>query len=88
MGVSLDLFAGFPRLGFIGTTRESMRKIRIVLKKDGTQDIEVLGARGADCVEFTRELEERLGATEGERRLRPEYYEDPEAEGAETELGS
>ena len=65
-----------------------MRKIRIVLKKDGTQDIEVLGARGADCVEFTRELEERLGGIEGERKLKPEYRENPESEGPETELGS
>ena len=65
-----------------------MRKIRIVLKKDGTQEIEVLGARGADCVEFTRELEERLGVSEGERRRKPEYYEDPESVGSETELGS
>ncbi len=67
-----------------------MRKIRIVLKKDGTQEIEVHGARGAGCVEFTRELEERLGVPEGERQRKPEYYEDPETEGSgsETELGS
>ena len=67
-----------------------MRKIRIVLKKDGTQEIEVHGARGADCVELTRELEERLGVPEGERRRKPEYDEDPVSEGSgpETELGS
>ena len=69
---------------------KTMRKIRIVLKKDGTQEIEVRGARGADCVEFTRELEERLGVPEGERRRKPEYDEDPVSEGSgpETELGS
>ena len=67
-----------------------MRKIRIVLKKDGTQEIEVHGARGADCVEFTRGLEERLGVPEGDRRRKPEYYEDPEtaSSASETELGS
>ena len=41
-------------------------------------------------MEFTRELEERLGVPEGERRRKPEYYEDPVSEGSgpETELGS
>ncbi len=69
---------------------ETMRKIRIVLKKDGTQEIEVHGVRGADCVEFTRELEERLGVPEGERRRKPEYDEVPVTEDSEpeTELGS
>ena len=67
-----------------------MRKIKIVLKKYGTQEIEVHGVRGDDCVEFTRDLEERLGMLEGERRHKPEYYEDPVSEnsGQETELGS
>lgn len=66
-----------------------MRKIRIVLRKDGTQDIEVHGARGADCLELTRELEERLGAVAGERRRKPEYFEDRLADvESETELGS
>jgi hypothetical protein len=57
-----------------------MKKIKVTLHKDGTQDIEVLGATGESCVEFTRELEERLGAPQGERELKPEYHE------AETEL--
>ena len=65
-----------------------MRKIRIVLKKDGTQDIEVLGAQGAECLELSRQLEERLGVPDGERRLKPEYHEDPESASSETELGS
>lgn len=65
-----------------------MRKIRIVLRKDGTQEIEVLGVQGDACVELSRELEERLGVRLGERRLKPEYYEDPEATDPETELGS
>ncbi len=56
-----------------------MKKIRITLHKDGTQKVEVLGAAGPGCVEFTRELEGRLGSPVGERELKPEYHE-PETE--------
>ena len=52
-----------------------MKKIKITLHKDGTQKIEVLGAKGEECLEFTRPLEERLGAKVGERVLKDEYYE-------------
>jgi hypothetical protein len=52
-----------------------MKKIKITLHKDGTQKVEVLGAVGSECVEFTRELERRLGVPEGERQLKPEYHE-------------
>jgi len=52
-----------------------MKKIKITLHKDGTQKIEVLGACGAECVELTRELEQRLGRPLGERELKPEYHE-------------
>lgn len=50
-----------------------MKKIKITLHKDGTQKVEVLGAQGAECVEFTRQLEQRLGKPIGERTLKPEY---------------
>jgi hypothetical protein len=50
-----------------------MKKIKITLHKDGTQKVEVLGAVGAECVEFTKELEKRLGKPIGERELKPEY---------------
>ena len=50
-----------------------MKKIKITLHKDGTQKVEVLGAQGAECVEFTRQLEQRLGKPMGERTLKPEY---------------
>jgi hypothetical protein len=50
-----------------------MKKIRITLHKDGTQKVEVLGAAGPECVEFTKELEKRLGKPIGERVLKPEY---------------
>ncbi len=52
-----------------------MRKMKITLHKDGTQKVEVLGAVGQECVEFTRELERRLGRQLGERGLKPEYHE-------------
>jgi hypothetical protein len=52
---------------------EFMRKIKITLHKDGTQKVEVLGAVGEGCLEFTEELEKRLGVQEGERVLKPEY---------------
>ncbi len=52
-----------------------MRKIKITLRKNGTQKVEVLGAVGPDCVEFTRELEQRLGTPLDERELKPEYHQ-------------
>ncbi|MCH2376530.1 MAG: DUF2997 domain-containing protein [Planctomycetes bacterium] len=52
-----------------------MKKIKITIQKDGTQKIEVLGAEGDECVEFTEELEKRLGKTVGERVLKPEFEE-------------
>ena len=52
-----------------------MKKMKITLHKDGTQKIEVLNAVGEACVEFTREMEERLGAPAGERQFKPECFE-------------
>ncbi len=65
-----------------------MKKIRITLHKDGTQKVEVLGAVGAECVEFTRELEKRLGAPLGERVLKPEYELTEREVERQRELGS
>jgi len=50
-----------------------MKKIRITIRKDGTQKVEALGVVGESCVELTRSFEERLGEVEGERVLKPEY---------------
>ena len=52
-----------------------MKKIKITLHKDGTQKVEVLGAVGEECVQFTQELEKRLGTPLGPRELKPEYHE-------------
>ena len=54
-----------------------MKKIRITLSKDGTHKIEVIGAVGEECIEFTRAFEKRLGSLVGERTLKPEYAESP-----------
>ena len=66
-----------------------MKKMKITLHKDGTQKIEVFGATGDSCLEFTREMENRLGVRSGERVLKPEYdaQAEPEME-SETERGS
>ena len=54
-----------------------MRTIRITLSKDGTTRLEVLGDSGEHCLEFTRELEQRLGTIVGERQYKSEF-KDPE----------
>lgn len=50
-----------------------MKKMKITIRKDGTQKIEVLGATGPECLAFTQELERRLGSPDGERELKPEF---------------
>ena len=50
-----------------------MKKIKITIRKDGTQKVEALGVVGDSCLELTRSLEERLGEVEGERVHKPEY---------------
>ena len=50
-----------------------MKKLKITLRKDGTQKIEVLGAEGSECLAFSAELEARLGSLAGKRVLKPEY---------------
>lgn len=65
-----------------------MKKIRVTLHKDGTQKLEVLGAVGSECVELTRELENRLGRPVGERVLKPEYDQTETESEREHETGS
>ena len=54
-----------------------MKKMKVTIRKDGTQTVEVLNAEGKDCVEFTRAFEQRLGTQVGERELKPEYEMEP-----------
>lgn len=56
-----------------------MRKIRVTIARDGTQRIEVLDSAGPDCVDFTRDLERRLGKPRGERTLKPEHSAESDA---------
>jgi hypothetical protein len=51
-----------------------MKKIRIKISKTGEQTLEVTGAHGDECIEFTRVLEQRLGDPDT-RELKPEYDE-------------
>ena len=50
-----------------------MKQIKVTLRPDGTQTIEVLGAVGDECLAWTRELEQRLGRQDGERLLKPQF---------------
>jgi len=59
----------------MNSKNKPMRKMRITLHKDGTQTIEVFGFKGNGCIEFTKQLEERLGKPVAERILKPEYYQ-------------
>ena len=65
-----------------------MKKMKITIHKDGTQKIEVLGAAGEECVQFTREMEARLGGQMGERELKPEFHESETETEREREAGS
>jgi hypothetical protein len=57
-----------------------MKKMLITIGKDGTHRIEVLGATGDECLQFTAEMERRMGAQVGERELKPEYEMEGELE--------
>lgn len=67
-----------------------MKKIKITLRKDGTQKVEALGVVGESCLELTKALENRLGVEAGERTLKPEFeIESTEIESeSEREAGS
>lgn len=53
-----------------------MRTIRITMNKDGETRLEVLGDNGEHCLEFTAELEKRLGTIVGERHYKAEFDEE------------
>ena len=50
-----------------------MRRMRIRIDKNGMTTVAVEGAEGTGCLEFTRRLEEALGAVE-KRELKEEYH--------------
>ncbi|TVQ78281.1 MAG: DUF2997 domain-containing protein [Bradymonadales bacterium] len=49
------------------------REIRIVVDPEGNTQIEVLNAEGQECLEWTRELESKLGEV-AKRDLKEAYY--------------
>ena len=50
------------------------REMEITIDRDGNVKVRVRGVKGAECVEFTKWLEEGLGEVE-KRELTPDYYE-------------
>ena len=54
-----------------------MTEIQIIVTKDGTVSLEVVGAVGAGCLDLTRALEEALGEVES-RSCKVEFYEQAE----------
>ena len=50
-----------------------MKKVKITIRKDGTQKVEAVDVCGDSCVELTKSFEQRLGEVEGERVYKPEY---------------
>lgn len=59
-------------VGYAGEVE--MAKIKIVLRKDGTQTIEALEAEGDSCIALTQGLEQKAGKVI-DRQLKPEFYE-------------
>jgi len=65
-----------------------MKKMKITVRKDGTQKVEVLNASGDECLAFTKEMERRLGTQDGERELKPEFEQAENVEERNYERGS
>jgi len=51
-----------------------IKKVRIRIGLDGRTQFKVEGGQGADCVEFTRALEQAVGSVEN-RELTADYHE-------------
>lgn len=55
--------------------RHDMKKIKFTIGTDGKTKLEVIGAVGDSCLEFTEVFETRLGVPDGERILKDECFE-------------
>lgn len=51
-----------------------MKKIKVVVHKDGSKTVETSGYVGPECLKATAEFEQRLGRPDGEPELKPEYH--------------
>ncbi len=58
--------------------RMKLEEIDVTIDADGRVHIEVRGAKGGECLDLTRPLEEGLGGQVEERRMTPEAYEQTE----------
>ncbi len=56
------------------------QEINLIIDPDGRVHIEVRGAKGLECLELTRPLEEALGGQVEERTMTPDAYEQPAAQ--------
>ena len=52
-----------------------LQEIDIFIEKDGQVRLEVRGAKGTNCLDLTRALEEALGGDVTSREMKPEAYE-------------
>jgi hypothetical protein len=53
-----------------------MKKMRIRITRDGRTEIRVEGGEGADCLAFTKSMEQALGAVQT-RELTADYEQEP-----------
>lgn len=51
------------------------REIKITVDKEGVTHIEVLNAEGRECLEWTQEIEAKLGGKQ-KREMKESYYVD------------
>lgn len=50
-----------------------MKEVQIVIKKDGSVTVDVVGAVGSECQDITKPLIDRLGKA-GKETLKDEFY--------------
>jgi hypothetical protein len=62
------------------------REMQITIGKDGAVNIEVKGVGGADCLDFSKFLEEELGEVIARERT-TEYYQEEERTGLNLTVG-
>ena len=54
-----------------------MPRVEAKVDKKGNVKIEAFGFEGGSCLEATKTFEQAVGPQEGERNLKPEFYEEP-----------
>jgi len=63
-----------------------IKKMRIIIARDGHTEVRVEGGQGDDCLAFTRALEQAVGRVE-QRELTADYHDhDPLTVGAREEV--